>query len=447
MTAEQNHDLAALQPTPTAAPAAEPPGLFATSGYLWLCALSFLLSSATGAFTSGQTALANSTDDALSAFRYIAFAVAIGALLGYGIVTLYADRIGKRLLLRRTLAFTMILCIVVAIVAGFAQSSVVALYVLFALVSGVQGLLTVALWSWTAELLPRRLIPRGIVVLSLVSFGSALAPILLSFTYPDFALTIHLMSGVALACYAIAALVTSRLPASTPSVPTNDSPVASFKAGAAHVWSHGSIRPILLFTIVFVVIQMFAYLAQVSWFYEVAAVYSLDFAWLALSSGVASIVTSLALAFWINQHRSWPLIVGGSFLFAVSLLAMASVSNDSLLILLGAPYGAANGSVLLLASAIVLTESRFGFHGRTIAILFFGQAVGGLVGTSVLQTTNLYGHGQSILVAGGLAAFTLALWLLRHWRRHGGSPPDSGPQDAALALNPLVDSTAPQKRS
>ncbi len=419
------------------------PGPFRIPGFWIAWIVNGLAAAGLGALWSIQTiALADSdiTSDSLSR---IGLGGHLAVLAGIVLSLRLGDRYPKQGAIRLCY-FSMVACSLIAgMVALTGIATIPLLYVTFVVVGILYGLTTPLVWGLVAELVPRALLTKSIVMLSwstviasvlgvpfsALVFGKTLwdAPYELTFFY------------VALV-FLITGLLTKRLPRYAGNVRFP----GGFREALGLLVRARRLRALWIYTVVMSgFLAVFSSSVAVFDYFDLAD--RLDFVWLMLARGGAGVVATVGLAFVISGRRGWPTVLLCSGIAAILCMSIAAADTFWPLLALMIPFGAASAAAGLGASAIAMSHTRFGYFGRVAALLGVGGAVSSAGIAFLSATFGSWGQGRSLVVGAGVVLLVASLLLLRTWMstRDESNAFDGGDQAPSTALIP--DNAAPQK--
>ena len=382
-------------------------------------------------------------DIASESLSAITLSGGLGFLAGSVLNLRLGDRYPKRGTIRLCY-FSMAACSVVAgIVALTGIATVPLLYVTFVAVSFLYGLTTPLVWSLVAELIPRALLAKSIVMLSwsgLITslLGLPLSVLLFSKTLWDAPYEIAFVYVALL--FVIAGLLTRRFPRH---VGTTRLP-GGLREALGLLSRARRLRALWMFAIVLAgCLAVFSSSFTVFAYFEVAD--GLELGWLMLARGAAGIVATIGLAFVISGRRGWPALMLCSGVAAMLCVPIAAADTFWPMFALIVPFGAASAAAGLGASAIAMSHTPFGYFGRIAALL----GVGGAVSSTGIEFLSIiigsWGQGRSLIIGTGVVLMVASLLLFRTWwaTRGEANPIDGAAQTPSPGL--IADITAPQK--
>ena len=422
------------------------PGLWRSRGYRWLWLASGLAATAYGITFGSRISLWDEVDFSTRWMTTIGLAEGIGLLLGYVIAAFIADRRSKRSLTLGTVTAMGVLAAFSAVLGLFGQFGPETFVAIAALFGIARGLLFVTLLGWICELLPRRLIAMGIVVLTFaelpLGFVAALSPVLLADR--DQAVVWYFAAGGAL--YLLALLVARRAPLNATPVDIQVSASPGLRGAIRYLRRDDRLRTLWIYGFVVGAGLAALQFTLTSFQNDIGlSISEVAVSWIAW--GGAGFLATIALMFLISGSRIWHLLFFFAALLGLTGLALAFATNQPLLILVIIPYGAAVSFVSLATRALAMSSVRSGYFGRITAVLAFtGGIISYLLPSAGAFASTITGERWIIVAIGGLL-FAAAIWLFSRWRRFRHLPDDPDRADPAPMMPLLADVAAPQKAS
>ncbi|MYF81011.1 MAG: MFS transporter [Chloroflexi bacterium] len=399
---------------------------------------------------STQSQFWDEIDFSYSTIAWIGLANGLGIILGYLAAGLLADRRSKRIL---TCWCALGLTAMSAVVALLAFGDLLRgdwCFFVAALFGMIHGVATAVVLGWIGELLPRKLIAKGVVVLS---FSSIAHGILLSF--PAVLLmdqqhaTLALFT-IASLLYLSAALSTRRVPtASVPSLQI-DSALEGLKSAAAYMWRDTRIQTLWIYFLFAGILSIILHFALTDLLLTESDTGQLTFSLGLIARGLAAVVATICLVYAISGRNRWRVYLAASAIAGVTVVITSFVSSYLLLILLFIPQSAAMSAAVLASEALAMSATRREYFGRVAALLLFAGNIlffaSGFIGGFLRDWFD----GRWLALAIGVILSLAAVWLYRRWRgfRHLPDDPDE-PQVKYGNLSPiaahLTGHLAPQK--
>ena len=427
-------------------PAAIPPsqqGPFQIPGFWIAWFVSGLAGAAVSALWSVPTIALPDLDFSSESLSSISLSGSLGFLAGIVLSLRLGDRYPKRGAIRLCY-FSMAACSVVAgIVAFTGFASIPLLYVTFVVVSVLYGLTTPLVWGLVAELMPRALLAKSIVMLSWSAviaslLGVPLSTLVFGKTLWDAPYEIALVYVALL--FVIAGLLTRRFPRNVGTVRFP----GGFREALGLLSRARRLRALWMYAIVVGgCLAVFSSSVALLTYLDLAD--GLELGWLLLARGGAGIVATVGLAFVISGRRGWPTLLLCGGVAAILSVSIAAADTFWPMLALVVPFGAASAAAGLGANAIAMSHTPFGYFGRVAALL----AVGGAVSSTGIAFLSImfgsWGQERNLVVGAGVVLLVASLLLFRTWwaTRDESSPIDGAAQTPSPGL--IADFTAPQK--
>ena len=432
---------------PWASPAAQAPpnepGPFRIRGFWWIWILSGLGGAGYGAFWSVQTLALTDLDLSLQTSAAVRLSGYLGVLIGVLLSAALADRFPKKRAFK-VCQLSMATCSAIVgsiALAGFGP--VVLICASYVVVGVSSGFSLSLIWGLVAELMPRKLLSKSMVMLSWAGFltsglGTLFTTLLIGDAIWD--TEYHVAYFYAAGLFLITGLLTRRLPryAGTVSFPGGFREAARFLIGARRLralWLYGVVAS-GCFAVFSASVAVFAY-------FDLANQGQLGL--LFVAQGGAGVLATIGLAFVISGKQGWRVLVLCSVLAALFCAAVAIADTFWPLLALMIPFGAASSAAALGADAIAMGHTKFGYFGRISALLFLGGSLCG-TGVAVLGIAfGEWGQGRALVVGAGVVLLLASLLLVRTWRstRHDSSPTDGVARAPSTGL--IAEIASPQK--
>ncbi len=409
-----------------------------------------LLGAGYGLTMSTQSHFWEVADYSTTAITWIGLTNGIGITVGYLAAALYADRLPKQRLVRT------------AAILLAASSGVAALlelgdlirgdwfYLIAALFGVPHGLAAAVILGWVGDLLPRRLIAKGVVVLSLASI-----PLGVLLTIPGVFLgeeryATFALFAVAFVLYLAAMAIARRVAVGSKSGRVDEAAKEGLKDGARYLWNDARLRALWCYLLVAGIFSTLLYAALGEHLLDEIDLDNSGYSWSLMAQGLAALVATICLVFVIGGARRWTIFLIAVAVSGVLIVLISFTSDLALLILLLIPQGAAMTVITLGGQALALSTTRSGYFGRVAASLLFAGSLLNFAAGFVNQFLYDWYEGRWPLLAIGLLLILAAVWLYRQWRgfRHLPEDPDppqekSGPRFPMAVF--LTDRLAPQK--
>lgn len=420
------------------------PGLFRTPGYPWLWIVTLLLGSGYGVTLSSQASFWEEAAFDSRAIAFIGMANGLGILIGYLIAGLTSDRRSKRSLVRNqslTMAGLSAITVALAIAFGLEGESFYLLAALFGLAHGSAYAVIV---GWTAELLPRALIAKGVIVMTLAGYAQSTLTAFPGVFFRGDPNAVVWVFAIACLLYLLAAVAARKVPARGPS-PTDKSALSELRLAMSYLWNDARLKALWLYALIASVIMLLLEGAILELLWVEHGFREWDYTLPLLLRGAAYFVASLAFVFLVGGRRRWSLFIGAAVVLGLTVSALAVSSALEVLALLMVLIGLASPIVLLGYQALALSVSRSTFFGKVAALMLFANSLLNF-GAGFLRP-QLYDliSGRNAVLVFGLLLMLLAAWFYRRWRRFRDVPedPDATVRDTPMSL--LVEVASPQK--
>lgn len=422
-----------VSPPPTA-PQASEPGLWATLGYRWLWITSLLLGAGIGLTMATQSHFWEVAEYSITTITWIGLANGLGFFVGYLLAALHSDRQSKQRIVRLAARLLAVLSAVVALLELGELLRGDWFYLIAALFGIMQGLVAAVILGWVGDLLPRRLVAKGVVVLSLASIplgllSSVPGPLLREESYATLAL-------FAVACFLFLAATRAarRIPVALASGSASETPVYGLKAAARYKWSDARLRTLWLYIVVTGVLAILLQ-ASLSYYLRIDNDFELSqVVWSYAAQALGAFTATLGLAFVIGSSSRWAIYLGAAAISGVTLVAVSLTTNQALLIVFLFPQGAAMAVIALGGQALALSGTRAGYFGRVAALLLIAAYLLNFAAGFISGYLYDWFDGRWSVLAIGLLLMSAAAWLYRQWRGFRYLPDDPGP--------PVVESAA-----
>ena len=422
------------------------PGLWSTPGYRWLWLVLLLLGSGYGATISSQSTLWDEAGLGALTTAWIVLGTGIGALLGYLIAALTADRCSKQSLVT----------VQALIMAGLSAISVVIVMVIdlsgewFVALSGLFGLsygLSIAvMYGWTCELLPRTLIAKGVVVLALAGYAQTLVTTVPGVVFSDDENAVKWLFGFAFVMYLLGGVAARRVPRGS-HLHAPESAIQGFRHAVSYVWKDVRLQSLWLYALFAGVIMALMEGAILDLIWDVRGLRDWRFVLPFGVRGAAWFVATVSLLFLIRSRHRWLLFISSGGVLGLATAMLAVATDIALLTLLFALLGLSAAVVTFGFRALAFSVTASGFFGRVAALMLLAGGVFSF-GASFLRILfdDLFVGHVSVLIYGVLFAL-LAAWLYMRWRRFRDMPEDPDAVAEILPVGLLMEAGSPQKAS
>ena len=317
------------------------------------------------------------------------------------------------------------------------------LYLSYVAIGVLSGLSTPLIWGLVAELMPRTLLAKAIVMLSWSGLIASLLGVLVGtlvfsrvlWETPYWVAFLYVAS-----LFAIAGLLISRLPQYAGSARF----AGGFRDAVGLLIRARRLRALWLYGIV-----MSGCLAVFSSSIEIFAYFDLegrlDLGWLLLAQGGAGTVASVGLVFVISGRRGWPTLLVSGGIAAILCISIGAADTFWPLMALMIPFGAGSTAAALGSEALAMSHTKLGYFGRVTALLFVGGSISSTAIALLGITLGDWGQGRSLIIAVGVILLMAFLLLYRTWRatREESSVVDGVAQAPSSRL--MAEIAAPQK--
>lgn len=423
------------------------PGLFRFRGYPLFWFVSAIIGAGYGITLGSQSSFWDAATYDSRTIAFIGLANGLGIMAGYLLAGLTADQRSKKLLI---LVATLMMASVAAattVLAMIVELGGNTFFAIAALLSVPYGVAVAVMLGWLGDLLPRRLLAKGIVILSFAEFPLGTLLILPSALVRNEQGAVPGLFAVGGFLFLLAALLSRRIPIGNRPADPSATALAGLKGAIRYAWRDSRLKAVWLYIFVASVLLVLLEgpLTRVVFFDS--GLERLEYAIALGARGLAGVVATIALVFLISGRRKWSLFVVAAATIGVTTLGLVFASTPPVLIAVMIPHGAAIAVVFLAYKALALLSTPAGYFGRMAAFLLFANyslnfAAGLLSGFLY----DLVGGRWAILVIGACLLIA-AGWFYRRWLRFRDLPED--PDAAMSGPVPMLfaDMAAPQKPS
>ena len=420
------------------------PGLWRTPGYRWLWIATLLLGTGYGVTLSSQASFWDETAFDSTTIAFVGLSNGIGILFGYLLAGLTADRRPKRSLVRIQVLATAGLSALTAVLAlaiGLAGDWFFVLVVLFGVAHGAAF---AVMLGWTAEILPRRLIAKGVIVVALAGYAQTLLTVVPGVSVRGEPSAVFWFFAVACLAYLLTALAVRKVPALTP-VCADTSTIGELRLALRYLWGDVRLRSLCAYALGASAAMTFAEAAILHLLWVEHGFRSWDYTLPFIARGGAYFVSTLALVFLISSRHRWLLFVVAAVLLGIAVALLAASSVVATLTMLMALMGLASPIVLIGYRALGLSVTRSLFFGRVAALVLFADSLLDFAaGFLRVHLFDLF-DGRIAGVTCGLFLTLLAFWFWTRWRRFRFLREDPDDADTDVPRNLLLNAVAPQK--
>lgn len=434
-------------PIPWANPAAQvppnEPGPFRIRGFWWIWILSGLAGAALGAHGTIYTHAVTDADLPIRSIAAIPLSGHLGVLVGTVLSLSWADRFPKTRAIGLCYFAMAVFCTAAFFVALTDLAPLALLVVSFGVVGLLFGLSAPMIWGVLAELIPRAVLAKGLVMLSwsgLVTTALGVLAGFMLFSEPLWDAPYEFVFLYVALLAALAGLLTKRLP----QYAGNARFSGGFRDALSFLFGARRLRALWLYVVVVSgCLAVFSSSVGVFAYFDLDR--SQDLGLLFLGQGGAAVIATVGLAFVIGGKRRWPILLACSAIAAVLCILIAVAETFWPLLGLMIPFGATSGAATLAAKAIAMSHTRFGYFGRIAGLLLIGASLSaaGIAFLGVL--VGSWGQGRSMVIASGVVFLVASVFLYRTWRstRHDSSPTDGVARTPSTGL--IAEVASPQK--
>ncbi|MDE2745521.1 MAG: MFS transporter [Chloroflexota bacterium] len=421
------------------------PGLWRTPGYRSLWFASFLLSGAYGLTWSTQAEFWDAIDFDSTTIGLIGLAGWLGILIGYMIASVISDRRSKKRQFRSAALFMAAMTVVTLLLAVIVGMEPGWFYIVAALFGMASGFTTAVVPGLLGDLLPRRLIGRGVVVMSLTALPHGLLVGMTVALFPGDSSGPTWYLAIAVPLYLVGAASIRFVPDQNPTGIDQRSSLVMFKNALFLMWRDARLKSLWIYAFaagVLLVLLQTAFLDHLLLENEIG---STNYALTMIARGLASLVATIGLFFVISGSRRWTVFVAAAVGSGVTAMLVAFSVNLGWLIAVFIAFGGSAAVVGLGAIALALSVTRSGYFGRVAALfllctsmLNFGS------GFIRVYVYHRFEGRVAILILGALMLL-LAIWFWRRWRQFRRLPEDPDVRERQNPLVSLAEAAAPQK--
>lgn len=322
-----------------------------------------------------------------------------------------ADKFNKRKLLLLTQAISLVLALVLGILTLLGLVNIWIIGVLAFLLGAVNAIDTPGRQSFAIDLVGKEHL-HSAIALNIGSFSGArvIGPAIAGFLIAKFGAGITFILNGFTFLGPLLALSIMKLPAVSEK-PHHQHPVLALKTGLRYAYYHPIIRSLLIFTAVFSIFG-FSYTTMLPVIAE--RVYHQGAFGLGLlfsSAGLGAVIGTVLISALYNKYSTKKLLLGGSFLFTISLFIFAITSNFTFALIILFLSGIGFASQMALINTTIQNNVENHLRGRVMSI--FTTCLLGMQPIGNLQIGYLSEHlGSRVAISfGATIVFLFALYL------------------------------------
>lgn len=421
------------------------PGLWRTPGYRSLWFASFLLSGAYGLTWSTQAEFWDAIDFDSRVIALIGLVGWVGVLVGYLIAGLISDRRSKRLQYRNTALLMAVIAVATLLLAMSVGMEPGWFYVVSALFGVTYGFTGAVVLGPLCDLLPRPLISRGVVVMSLTVLPHGLLTGITVVLVASESNAPMLLLAIAIPLYLLGAGLVRFVPNLRPTVSDQRSSLSALKNSLVYLWRDTRLKSLWIYAFaagVLLVLLQAAFLDHLLLENEIG---STNYALVMIAKGLATLAATIVLFFVISGSHRWSAFLVAAAGTGVTALLVAFSVPLGWLIVIFAAFGAAVGIVGLGSKALALSVTRSGYFGRVAALFLLCSSLLNFGSGFISVYVYDWFEGRVTILVLGSLMLLLAGWLWHRWRQFRRLPedPDAGERRMPPVL--LAEIAAPQK--
>ena len=298
---------------------------------------------------------------------------------------------------------------------------------------------------WVANLVPKRILPNGLVHSAIaVGFGSLAGTVLLWLIVIEWRSDFGWKYLIIAALPLVAAALALRLPgAAAPAAPPTGL-LRELRAGIGYLAGDRRLRLLWLFMLLLGACGEGA--LQFIGYRTVAEFGSLFLGSIEVAIGLAAASFALPFAFagLLSGRLAPRLLLGFAVLLAAGCWLGAAAAVEGALVASRFTAVTAFGTAVMIAVVLALINARPQYYGRVLSLLIAALSLGEVIRQLALEASGIWIVAEfdppTALWVLGAIALAGAVWLWLAWRRTRGLPPEPG--SAAEALLPAPATAA-----
>lgn len=337
-----------------------------------------------------------------------------------------------------TAVVTLLLTVIVGVEPGW-------FYIVAALFGMATGFTTAVVLGLLGDLLPRRLIGRGVVVVSLTALPHGLLVGVTVALFPGDSNGPTWFLAFAVPLYLVGAASIRFVPELNPTAIDQRSLLGTFKNGLIYTWRDARLRSLWIYAFaagVLLVLLQAAFLDHLLLENEIG---SSNYAFTVIARGLASLVATIGLFFVISGSRRWSTFVIAAAVSGVATILVAFSVTLGWLIVIFTAYGAAVAIVGLGWQALALSVTCSGYFGRVAALFLLGSSLLNFGSGFISVYVYDWFEGRVTTLVLGSLMLLLAIWFWRRWRQFRRLPEDPDAEEHRISPELLAAFAAPQK--
>jgi len=421
------------------------PGLWRTPGYRSLWFASFLLSGAYGLTWSTQSGFWDDIDFDSTTIGLIGLAGWLGILVGYLIAGVISDRRSKKRQFQSAALFMAVMAVVALLLAVIVGMEPGWFYIVAALFGVASGFTTTVVLGLLGDLLPRRLIGRGVVVMSLTALPHGLLVGATVALFPGDSSGPTWFLAIAVPLYLVGAASFKFVPDLSATANDSRSSLGTLKNALFYMWRDARLKSLGIYALaagMLLVLLQAAFLNHLLLENEIG---STNYALTMIARGLASLGATIGLFFVIGGSQRWTVFVAAAVGSGVTSLMVAFSVNLGWLIAVFIAYGGSVAVVGLGSIALALSVTRSGYFGRVAALFLLCSSLLNFGSGFISIYVHHWFEGRVAILILGSLMLLLAIWFWRRWRRFRHLPEDPDARERQSLPVLLAEAAAPQK--
>ena len=394
---------------------------------------------------SNQAAFWDATDFDYTFITFVGLTNGVGMLLGYFGAGLTSDRWSKKSLVQiQVMSMAVLSALVVGLVLTIGLEGDW-FYAVAAIFGIAHGMAAATILGWIGDLLPRRLIAKGVVIHSLAWVPEGVLLTLPSTFFQGESDAAPWLFAIGGALYALTALTVTKVMVKTEQRSSGQSPISELIDALTYMWRDARLKPLLVYALIASVVLIFLEAALSDFLLVENELDTLDNALAYVARGIAGFVCSIALIFIISGRHRWRLFVGATVVLGFAVIVLCITTNIAVLIPLMILVGGASTIIFLSYRALALSTTRSGYFGRVAALLLFVIGLPNIGAGFVSAFFYDWFDGRYAVLVIGLLLTLPAAWFYRRWLRFRHLPENPDIVERSLFPNMLEEASAPQK--